>query len=181
MTSSERTDSQTSALPEAETGVCQAGNETAELRRENEALKRELAEAREQQDTASEILQVISSSPTDLQWVLDTVAQSAARLCDAADALIFRVKDERLKVVAQYGSIPSPAGDLSIIRDFPAGRAIIDRCVVYIPDVLSQANSEFPQAKEFQQRTGMRSVLVAPLLREGVAIGAIAIRRTEVR
>src|SRR5215510_1805859 len=81
-----------------------------ELRRVTEQLescKRELAEATEQQSSTTEILQVIASASTDLQPVLDTVAENAARLCDANDALILRVEGEALRLVASYGPLPT--------------------------------------------------------------------------
>src|SRR5215813_10510202 len=176
MTSSERTDSPTSAVSAAEAAVGRDEYETAELRKENEALKRELAEAREQQTATNEVLRVISGSPTDLHSVLDAVLESAANLCDAADALIFRAHAEHLEVIAHYGSIPNPQGMmLPITRELPSGRAIIDRCIVHIPDLLSEPDSEFGRTKELARQTGMmRSALVVPLLRESIAIGTIA-------
>ena len=73
---------------------------------ENVRLFQELKESLEQQTATSEILGVIASSPTDIQPVLDTVAEHAARLCDASDALIFRVNGEIQERVASYGSMP---------------------------------------------------------------------------
>jgi GAF domain-containing protein/anti-sigma regulatory factor (Ser/Thr protein kinase) len=157
--------------------------ENTRLFNELESRNRDLTEALEQQTATSEILRVISSSPTDLQPVLDAVVESAARLCDASDALIFRVHGDRLKEVAQYGSMPSPAGEvgLPILRDEPSGRAVIDRCIVHVPDILAESNDEFGRMKDLAKRTGIRTLLVAPLLREGTAIGTIHIRRGEVR
>jgi hypothetical protein len=75
-----------------------------------EALKRE-ADALEQQTATSEILRVISSSPTDVQPVFEAVLASAARLCDALDATMFRVDGDVLRLVAHEGPIPSdPVG-----------------------------------------------------------------------
>ena len=73
---------------------------------ENVRLFQELKESLEQQTATSEILGVIASSPTDIQPVLDAVAENAARLCDASDALIFRVNGDRQERVASYGSMP---------------------------------------------------------------------------
>jgi len=157
--------------------------DNARLLTERESRSRDLSESLEQQTATSEILRVISSSPTDLQPVLDALVESAARLCDARDALIFRVHGDRLIVVAQYGSMPSPAGEVGLpfIRAEPSGRAVIDRCIVHVPDLLAESDAEFGHAKVLAKRTGIRSVLVAPLLREGTAIGTIHIRRGEVR
>jgi hypothetical protein len=71
-----------------------------------ESLRRELSEALEQQAATSEILRVIARWPTDIQPVLNVVAENAARLCNAIDALIFRVDSETLRRVAHYGDIP---------------------------------------------------------------------------
>ena len=78
---------------------------------ENVRLFQELKESLEQQTATSEILGVIASSPTDVQPVLDTVAENAARLCDASDALIFRVNGDRQERVASYGAMPVARGD----------------------------------------------------------------------
>ena len=74
-----------------------------------EDLRRELAEAREQQAATAEILAAISSSPTDPHGVFEKIAASAARLCDAYDAVIFQVDGDCLRHVAHHGPIPIPA------------------------------------------------------------------------
>ena len=76
---------------------------------ENVRLFQELKESLEQQTATSEILGVIASSPTDIQPVLDVVAENAARLCDAIDALIRRVDGDTSPDAAKYGSFPPPA------------------------------------------------------------------------
>ena len=80
--------------------------ENVRLFQELEARNRELTEALEQQTATAEILRVISSSPTDLQPVLDVVAESAARVCGARDSIIFRVDGDDLRVVASHGPLP---------------------------------------------------------------------------
>ena len=116
-----------------------------------------------------------------MQPVLDTVAENAARLCDASDALIFRVNGDFHERVASYGSMPvrEQTSD-SLRRGGPVGRAILDRETVHIHD-LAAAESDFPDAQTRGVAMGVRTALVAPLLREAVAIGAIYIRRKEVR
>ena len=148
---------------------------------ENVRLFQELKESLEQQTATSEILGVIASSPTNVQPVLDTVAENAARLCDASDALIFRVNGDFHERVASYGSMPvrEQTSD-SLRRGGPVGRAILDRETVHIPD-LAAAESDFPDAQTRGVAMGVRTALVAPLLREGVSIGAIYVRRKEVR
>ena len=148
---------------------------------ENVRLFQELKEALEQQTATSEILGVIAGSPTDIQPVLDAVAESAARLCDARDALIDRVDGDVLEHVAAYGPMPIAESRRPLSRGTPAGRAINERQTIHIHDVVPLLETEFPEAMARQQVTGTRTVVVTPLLREGVAIGTIQIRRSEVR
>src|SRR5258708_1611167 len=79
----------------------------AKLEQEVEDLRRLLGEARKQQEATSEILRIIAGSPADLQRVLDAVAESAARLCESADAHILRLDGEVQRIVASFGSIPN--------------------------------------------------------------------------
>ncbi len=143
---------------------------------------RELTEALEQQTATSAILRVIASSPTDIQPVLNTVAESAAKLCEAYDVAI-ALRDEdgvSLANAAHFGTIPIRARKLPIGRDWPAGRAFVDRQPVHVPD-LADAAEEFPFGHAMAVESGFRSSLAVPLLREGEAIGIIGIRRLEVR
>src|SRR5262249_49442184 len=103
----------------------------------------ELAEARDQQDVTAEILRVISSSPADLQPVFAEIATSAARLCDAYDALIRQVDGEVLRLVGHHGPIPA-TGTLPLTRGIPAGRAILDRRAIHIADLQTETD-EFPE------------------------------------
>jgi signal transduction histidine kinase len=148
---------------------------------ENVRLFNELKESLEQQTATSEILGVIASSPTDIQPVLDVVAESAARLCEANDALIWRIAGDILQPVAVYGTMPAPATSIPLTRGTPSGRAIIDQRTIHVHDAKAEIEAEFPDAKARQQATGTRTLLVTPLLREGLPIGTIMIRRTEVR
>src|SRR5262245_11083054 len=144
----------------------------------------QLAEALEQQTGTSEILRVIASSPTDIQPVLDVVAENAAKLCDATDAVIGRVDGDLFRTVAVYGSIPHfrRVGEASRpSRGTPAGRALLERKTIHVHDIAAAIETEFPESKARQQVTGTRTLLVTPLLREGLAVGNITIRRTEVR
>jgi GAF domain-containing protein len=156
----------------------------AKLVRKVEELTRERDESLEREAATSDILRMIASSPTDLQSVLDAIAERAARLCDAEDAAIFRLDGNFLRLVAHFGPIPiaGVVGESGRVLDrgTPAGRAIIDRQTIHIHD-LRAADAEFPEAKARGIAMGLRTVLDTPLLREGVAIGAIHIRRREVR
>jgi signal transduction histidine kinase len=152
----------------------------ANLEQKVEERTRELTDALEQQTATSEILRVISSSPTDVQPVLDAVAEKAARLCDAWDGLITLSDGDALQVVAHHG--PIDAGitmRLPINRQTVSGRAFVDRQAVHVED-LTEA-TDFPEGRELAHRMGNRTTLGTPLLREGVPIGVILIRRTEVR
>ena len=151
---------------------------------ENVRLFQELKESLEQQTATSEILGVIASSPTDIQPVLDVVAENAAKLCDATDAAIWRADGDKFWLVASYGLIPIHRREefRSMNRRGPLGRAMIDRETIHIHDLSSsEIQAEFPAAQTISEAVGVRTDLVTPLLREGIAIGAIHIRRTEVR
>ncbi len=148
---------------------------------ENVRLFQELKESLEQQTATSEILGVIASSPTDIQPVLDVVAENAARLCDATDAVIHRIDGDKLRTVANYGPLPGRGGreSLPIDRDHIPGRAIIDRRTLHIHDLAAVPEGDLPAG--FARSVGVRTVLATPLLREGIPIGTIHIRRMEVR
>jgi GAF domain-containing protein len=144
-------------------------------------VKRQLTEVLKQQTATSEILGVIASSPTDIQPVLDVVAENAARLCGATDAQINRVEGDLLRRVASYGSMATPDEASVFNRGHVGGRAIIDRRTIHIHDISAGFDTEFPGARTLYERTGVRTILATPLLREGDAIGNVVIRRTEVR
>ena len=109
------------------------------------------------------------------------VAENAARLCEAKDALIYRIDGDVLQRVAVYGSMPVQAASASVARRNPVGRAVVDGKTIHVHDIAAEMETEVPKSKTRQPITGARSMLATPLLREGIAIGAIAIRRTEVR
>lgn len=155
----------------------------ANLEQKVETRTRELTEALEQQTATNEFLRVIASSLADLQLVLDAVAKNAARICDADIVLIFRVDDNVLRLVASYGplTIIAPSEGIPIGRGSVTGRAVLDRTTIHIHDLAAESDAEFPASKAAQKRFGNRTTLVTPLLREGVPIGAISIRRMEVR
>jgi signal transduction histidine kinase/CheY-like chemotaxis protein len=139
-------------------------------------LARELAEAREQQTATGAILGIIARSATDVQSVLDTVCQSAVRLCQAYDCAIWRPDGDRLILVAHEGPIAVDES-LPLVRGTVAGRSVLDRQTLHIADIQTQAN-EFPEGSEIARRLGFHTMLQIPLMREGVAIGTITLRRT---
>jgi two-component system NtrC family sensor kinase len=141
-------------------------------------------EARNRDLTAtSEILQVISRSPTDVRPVLDTVVEHAGRLCSARDAQIFRREGEHLRLVAHHGPIPSgPVGEFTmpISRGTVNGRSVLEQRPVQVADLRAES-AEFPHGQAIALKFGHRTVLTVPLMRAGVAIGTLSVRRAEVR
>src|SRR5262249_9966949 len=154
--------------------------ENVRLFKELENRNRQLTEALEQQTATGEILRVIASSRTDLQPVLDVVAESAARLCEAANAHIFKIEGDVLRSAALFGSLPV-IEEVPIRRGVPAGRAVVERRPIHVHDLAAEVQTEFPDVEAAQKRFGHRTTLAMPLLREGFPIGAILIRRMEVR
>ena len=158
----------------------------AELQKQLDQRTRELAESQryatellEQQAAAADILKVISHSAIDLQRVLDTVCQSAARLCEAHDSTLWRPDGDRLVRVAHYGPI-TQVESIPRVRGTVVGRTVLDKKTLHIADILAQAD-EFPETSDLARRLSFRTVLSVPLLREGAVIGTIALRRTEAR
>ncbi|MEE9568003.1 MAG: GAF domain-containing protein, partial [Candidatus Binatia bacterium] len=171
----------TKKLPSKKRGRAPKKSHTGGLKHV-QTLKEELKEALEQQTATSEILGVIASSPTDIQPVLDTIAQNAVRVCAAEDAQIRLVEENVLRWVAHYGPVPHISQDrLPIDRGSPSGRSVFDRQIIHIEDMHAQGETEFPEFFATAKRAGVRTVLSMPLMREGVPIGTINIRRTEVR
>jgi two-component system NtrC family sensor kinase len=155
----------------------------ADLQREVEHLAGALSEALEQQTATSEILRVISRSPTDLRPVLDTVAERADRLCEAFDAAIFFLDTDRLRLAAHHGPIligPIGALTLPLVRGIVGARSVLDGRTIHVADMQTEGG-EFPESSENARRMGFRTILCVPLMREGVAIGWIQLRRTEAR
>jgi two-component system, NtrC family, sensor kinase len=142
---------------------------------------RELAEAREQQTATSEILRVISRSPTDIQSVLDSVAENAGRLCEASDTQVYRLAADELRLVAHYGAIPTgPVGEFTVpvIPGVVSGRTVLERRIVHVADLQTEEN-DFPVGSQLARRFGYRASLSVPLMREGLPLGAIHLRRIE--
>ncbi len=154
----------------------------ANLEQKVEERTRELTESLEQQTATSEILGVIASSPTDVQPVLETIAANAARVTGADDAVIYRVDGNHLRRAAKFGPIPwGPIGEVgqAFSRGTVAGRAVIDRQTVHVPDMI-ESEAEFPDLT-LRAQYGIRTSVATPLLREGVPIGVISVRRQQVQ
>ena len=154
--------------------------ENVRLARELEARNLDLSEALEQQTATADILRVISSSPTDLQPVLDAVVKSAARFCGADDASIFRLDGDSLRADAHHGPVPQPVSlRLPVARGTVGGRSVIERRPVHVADLQAEAE-EFPEGSAAAKEVGNRTTLSVPLLLEGSAIGVIMLRRADV-
>jgi signal transduction histidine kinase/signal transduction protein with GAF and PtsI domain len=147
-------------------------------------LRRELAEAQEQQAATRAILAAISNSPTDSGRVFAEIAASAARLCDGYNAGIFRLDGEHLRLVAHHGPISAvgPVGDgtLPLTRGLPPARAVLERQTLHVADLQTET-TEYPEGSDFARRLGFRAALAVPLMRADEAIGVITIRRTDAR
>jgi GAF domain-containing protein len=148
---------------------------------ELESRNRELTESLQQQTATSEILRVIASSPTDLQPVMEAVAENATRVCGATNSAIFRLEGEHLRVVALHGSLRRSLaiGDsIPLTRDTVGGRAVSDRRTIHVEDIWA-AEAEFPVTVSRVKEAGatIRTGLATPLLREGTPLGVITTTR----
>src|SRR6516162_1752214 len=153
----------------------------ADLENKVEQRTAELSVSLEQQTATSEILRVISNSPNDVQPVLNSVAEHAARICEAQYTDIFIVEGDALRVVSGFGETGRPVDEpFPSDRSTIVGRAVVDMQPVHVEDV-QQTGNEFALGQVYAQKFGHRTILGVPLIREGRALGAIVIRRTEVR
>ena len=148
---------------------------------ENVRLFNETKEALEQQTATSEILRVIASSPTDIQPVLDALAESANRLCRSVDCSVFLLDDDHLVLGARHGPSREVVGEFTIpiVRGTVGGRTVLERRTIHVLDLPAEAD-EFPQAAQNARTFGFRTMLSVPLIREGAARGVIQLRRSEV-
>jgi signal transduction histidine kinase len=145
-------------------------------------LENELSAGRRREDAIAEILQVIGRSPADLQSVFNAIAKSATQLCDAEDAgaSIFRRNGDQLLLVAGYGPISfAKVGEFSlpVVPGTVNGRSILAARTIHVADLQSE-DAEYPEGSKVARKLGHRTTLAVPLLREGVAIGSISLRRT---
>ena len=131
--------------------------ENVRLFTELEARNRQLTEALEQQTATAEILRVISRSPTDIQPVMDVVAESAARFCGAVNAAIFRLEGTSLRLVATHGPSPSTVplgGSIDASPRSFGGRVVRDRQAIHIEDLLALPETEFPETLARMRHSG---------------------------
>jgi signal transduction histidine kinase len=142
---------------------------------ENVRLFNETKEALEQQTATAEVLRIISGSPTDLQPAMNSLAERAARLCEANDALIFQIDGDVLHRAATFGTLPQGRTVIPLDRRSFTGRVAVDRQMLHLIDIGPEFSSEFPDSMFVS--IGVRTALGVPLLREGAPIGVMLIRR----
>src|SRR5262249_34120787 len=157
--------------------------ENARLFEEVKARTEELSESLRQQPATADVLKVISRSAFDLKSVLQTLVESAGRLCEADFATITRQKDGVLFFAEAYGyssefieyvkAMPVERG-----RGTATGRALLEGRVIHIADVLADPDYTWAEA---QKLGGYRTVLAVPMMREGVPMGVLTLTRSEVR
>ncbi|MDN8611934.1 sensor histidine kinase [Variovorax ginsengisoli] len=158
-----------------------------ELERKVEQRTAELSAALEHQTATAEILRVISRSPTDLQPVLQAVAERSAALCRAYGCRIWLPEEDHLRSMTGYLGVrrdEAVAGRdevLPLTRGSVVGRAFAERRTVHVQDVTRLLDAEYPDSREPQTRHGFRTVLAVPMVRDGASAGVIAVMRRQVQ
>ena len=153
---------------------------------ENTRLLNELRQSLQQQTATADVLKIISRSTFDLKTVLNTLVESAARLCEADMASVPRVTGAMFDQVASYGHSPAfhefmQSNPILPGRGSASGRAVAERKTIQISDVLADPEYDYRYRTEGQKVGGFRTLLGVPLLREGAAIGALVLGRSAPR
>lgn len=152
----------------------------ATLEQRVEDRTRELSESLQQQTALAEILHVISRSPTDVQPVLTAVAAAARRFCGATDAVITLRDGEEYVHTAHDGILAATVGvRRPLDRSNSIGRAILDGRTVHLPDIDALDPTEWGAAVALSGARGFKAAIAAPMLNDGVAIGGVLLRKTD--
>ena len=157
--------------------------ENVRLFKELEARNRNLTESLEQQTATAEILRVISSSPTDVQPVFDTIVRSALGLCHGTTSAVFRVESGMLHHSANYGGSPEALAAARaryprpVGRDSVPGLAVLARSEYEVPD--TEDSSAIKMSRDTGRILGIRGLLAVPMLHDGQAVGAIVVTRRQ--
>jgi signal transduction histidine kinase len=160
---------------------------TAALARKLELKARELAEAHERETAASKVLQLISSSPSDLEPVFKTILENATRICGAKFAVLRLREGDYFRIAALHNMPPAYAESRwrdPLHRPPPGSgfaRALATKQIVHIADLLAEPNYPVNDRFIVVEATGFRTLLIVPMLTSGEVIGAIGIFRQEVR
>jgi signal transduction histidine kinase len=145
-------------------------------------LEAERNARREELAAIAGILRAISGSRGKLVEILRTIAELAGRLCETPDAQIACVEDGEMRWLTERFKTGGPGLPIfTPTRASVPGRAVVDRCTVHVPDIVPMLDTEFPGARQVQERLGYRTVIATPLLHDGVPLGMIMLRRYEVR
>jgi PAS domain S-box-containing protein len=171
----------TGAFTDHQIGLLQAFADQAVIAIENVRLFNETKEALERQTATAEILKVIASSPSDVQPVFEAIADNAKRLLGGFSGMVLRFDGELLHLCTVHSELKDQARFMS--RFFPispvgeplSGRCVLERAIIQTPDLRLESD---PRLREIASGTGVRAVLVVPMLRDGAPIGTISVART---
>ncbi|HZO31969.1 MAG TPA: GAF domain-containing protein [Chloroflexota bacterium] len=158
----------------------------ARLFQELERRNRELSETLAQQTATAEVLRVIASSPTDSQAVLETIVETAARLCDAPSTMILQLREHdgylapravfgllKARLTRQYDEVFSESTGLPATRETVSGRALVDGRTIHVDDMAEAVRSDYLGSRRSQERSGDRSVVAVPLRGSQGTIGVL--------